>query len=345
MTKIGVVGASGYTGLELMRILRRHPECELVAATSEQKAGQPVAEAFPALRGIVDLDFESMDPEALGARCDAAFVCLPHATAAVAVAGLRKGGARVVDISADFRLDDQATYEQWYGPHGAPELFGQGVYGIPELYRDALRGAELAAAAGCYPTSALLPMVPFLRAGVAEPAPILVDAKSGVSGAGRKLDEQFLFGEMEGNATAYAVAAHRHGPEMEQEASKAAGAPARVTFVPQLLPTFRGILASVYLQLREPLTTEGAQAILREAYGDEPFVRALAPGQTPRLGSVRGSNFCDVTAVVDERTNTLIALSAIDNLVKGAVGQGTQCLNLMMGWDEALGLAEGPAYP
>lgn len=343
--KIAVIGASGYTGLELLRILARHPHAEAVAATSEQLAGQEVGEAYPALRGWVDLRFEALDPEALASRVDAAIVCLPHATAARAVGALRKGGVRVVDISADFRFDDQAVYEQWYGAHGAPEIFGQAVYGLPELYRDALAGADLAAAAGCYPTSALLPMVPFLRAGLVEPAPILIDSKSGVSGAGRKLDAGFLFGELDGNARAYAVAAHRHGPEIEQEASKAAGAAAKVTFVPHLLPTVRGILSSVYLQLREPLSSEQAHEVLQEAYRDEPFVRVLPAGETPQLSSVRGSNYCDVTAVADPHTGTLVALASIDNLVKGAVGQGVQCLNLMAGWDETAGLLEAPLYP
>lgn len=343
--RIAVVGASGYTGLEALRILRRHPECEIAAVTSEQKAGQALGEAFPALRGVVELSFETLDAEALGSRVEAAIVCLPHATAAPAVAALRKGGAKVVDLSADFRFEDSAVYEQWYGPHGAPELFGQAVYGLPELHREALRGASLAAAAGCYPTSALLPMVPFLRAGVAETSGIIVDAKSGVSGAGRKLADAYLFSEHDENCMAYAVAAHRHGPEIEQEAGRAAGETARVILVPHLLPTIRGIVASVYLRLRGPLTSEAAQEILEQAYRDEPFVRVLPPGETPRLSSVRGSNFCDVAVVVHEATGTLIALSALDNLVKGASGQGVQCLNLMMGWDETLGLTEAPLHP
>jgi len=343
--RVAVVGASGYTGLELLRILHRHPRCEVVAVTSEQRAGEVVGEAFPSLRGLVDLRFESLDPGALVGRAEVAFVCLPHATAARAVAGLRKGGMRVVDISADFRLEDREVYEAWYGPHGAPELFGQAVYGLPELHREALREAQLVAAPGCYPTAALIPMAPFLRAGLVEPEAILVDAKSGVSGAGRKLAETYLFAELDGNAMAYAVASHRHGPEIEQEAARAAGAPARVTFVPHLLPTVRGILSSVYLRLRRPLTTQQAREVLARAYASERFVRILPEAETPRLGSVRGSNFCDVTALVDERTGTLVALSALDNLVKGAVGQGVQCLNLMAGWDEGLGLLEAPLRP
>lgn len=343
--RVAVIGASGYTGMELMRILHRHPRTEIAAATSEQRAGQQVGEAFPALRGVVNATFESLDPKKLIGRVDAAFTCLPHATAAPVVAALRKGGVTVIDISADFRLRDPAVYEAWYGPHGAPELFRDGVYGLPEVYGAEIAEASLVAAPGCYPTSALLPMLPFLRAGVVEAAPIIVDAKSGVSGAGRTLQEPYLMGEHDGNFYAYKVAAHRHGPEIEQEASVAAGEAATVTFVPHLLPTIRGIGATVYLRLKQSLSTADARAILVEAYEAAPFVRVMPEGETPRLSSVRGSNFCDVGCVVDERAGTLVALGAIDNLVKGAVGQGVQCLNLTQGWAETLGLEEAPFSP
>ena len=343
--RIAVVGASGYTGLESLRILHRHPSCEIVAATSEQRAGQSVGEAYPALRGIIDLRFESADPEALARKADAAILCLPHATAAPIAAGLRKAGVRVVDLSADFRFSDLALYEAWYGPHGAPELFGQGVYGLPELYREAIRGADLVAAAGCYPTSVLIPMVPFLRAGVVQTEGIHIDSKSGVSGAGRKLAEPYLMAEMDGNAMAYAVASHRHGPEIEQQASAAAGSEVRVSFVPHLLPTVRGMLSSIYLRTTRPLGQEEARAILAEAWADEPFVRMLPVGETPQLRNVRGSNFCDVNVFADERNGTLVALAAIDNLVKGASGQGVQCLNLMAGFEETAGLGEAPLSP
>jgi N-acetyl-gamma-glutamyl-phosphate reductase len=343
--KVGVIGASGYTGLELLRIVHRHPRLELAAATSEQKAGQPVGDAYPSLRGVVDATFESLDPAALAGRIDVAFLCLPHATAAPVAAVLHKAGVLVVDISADFRLTDPDTYEAWYGPHGAPELFGQGVYGLPELYRKELVGASLIATAGCYPTAALVPMLPLLREGVVEPGPVVVDAKSGVSGAGRSLADPYLFAELDGNVQAYKVANHRHQPEMEQEASIAAGEPVSVTFVPQLLPLVRGIACSVYLRAKEGLTTEGARDVLARAYADAPFVRVLATGETPALAHVRGSNFCDVAVTVDDRNGTVVALSAIDNLVKGAVGQGVQCLNLSLGWRETEGLEEAPLRP
>jgi N-acetyl-gamma-glutamyl-phosphate reductase len=343
--KVAVVGASGYTGLELLRIVLRHPRLELEAVTSQQRAGRVVGEAFPALRGLVDLRFEAFDPAAIGGRVEAAFVCLPHAQAARAVAALRKGGVRVVDLSADFRLRDPEVYRAWYGEHGAPELFGQAVYGLPEVHRQALAGAELVAAPGCYPTSALLPLIPFLRAGWVEPQPIFVDAKSGVSGAGRNVDAAYLFAELDENAKAYKVAAHRHAPEIEQEASAAAGQAVGITFVPHLLPTIRGIITSVYLRPRRRLRSAEARELLEEAYRDARFVRVLPEGETPSLAAVRGSNFCDVTAVVDERQGTLIGLSALDNLVKGAGGQAVQCLNLMSGFEESCGLLEAPLAP
>lgn len=339
--RVAIVGASGYTGLELLRWVRRHPELELAAVTSEQRAGQPVGEAFPALRGLVDLRFEALDAERLAGRVEAAFAALPHAASAPAVAALRKAGVKVVDLSADFRLRDLEVYRTWYGEHGAPELFGKAVYGLPELHRDALRGAELVAAPGCYPTSALLPLVPFLREGLVAEGPVFVDSKSGVSGAGRKVDAAFLFAELEGNAKAYKVTTHRHVPEIAQEASEAAGRPVAVTFVPHLIPTVRGILTSVLVRPSRPLRPGQAREVLEAAYREAPFVRVLPEGETPSLGAVRGSNFCDVAAFVDEPAGTLVLLSALDNLVKGAGGQGLQCLNLMEGWDERLGLWEG----
>jgi len=343
--KVAVVGASGYTGLELLRIVLRHPELTLVAVTSEQRAGQEVGNAFPALRGLVGLAFEPLDAAALARRVEVAFVCLPHATAAPAVAALRGAGVRVVDLSADFRLRDLATYEAWYGEHQARQLFGQAVYGLPEVYATDLASADLVAAPGCYPTSALLPMLPFLRQAVVETSGIIVDSKSGASGAGRTLQEGFLFAELDENARAYKVAAHRHGPEIEQEASLAAREPVAVTFVPHLLPIIRGIVSTIYLRPKRALDGAAAQQILETAYVDSPFVRVLPPGETPSLAAVRGSNFCDVAVVIDDRHGTLVALGALDNLVKGSGGQAIQCLNLMCGWPETTGLLEAPLSP
>ncbi len=344
--RVAVVGASGYTGLELIRVLLRHPEVELCAVTSERRAGEPVGEAFPALRGLLDLRFEAADPSRLAGRAELAFTALPHAASAPIVRDLRKAGVPVVDLSADFRLRDAETYAAWYGPHAAPELLPGAVYGLPELHREAIRSAELVAAPGCYPTSVLLPLVPFLRRGLLEPGAIAVDSKSGVSGAGRKAEEAYLFAELGENCRAYKAGhAHRHVPEIEEQAGLAAGGAVAVTFVPHLLPVVRGIATSIYGRLRQPLSSEDALAVLADAYGDEQFVRVLPAGETPSLASVRGSNFCDVGAVVDERSGTLVLLSAIDNLVKGAGGQAVQCMNLMRGLDESLGLTEAPLVP
>jgi len=343
--KVAVVGASGYTGLELLRILLRHPELEIAAVTSEQRAGLPVGDAFPALRGRLDLRFESVDPGALAGRVELAFTALPHAASAAAVAALRASGCRVVDLSADFRLRSLETYETWYGAHPAPALLDDAVYGLPELHREALRGASLVAAPGCYPTSVLIPLAPILRAGLVEPHGIHIDAKSGVSGAGRTLADGYLFAELDGNCRAYKPGfSHRHAPEIEQEASRAAGSEVRVTFVPHLLPTTRGIATSVYLR---PRTGDAAAAreALRDAYAGEPFVRVLREGELPSLQSVRGSNFCDVALVDDARNDTWILLSTLDNLCKGASGQAVQCANLACGLPETMGLLETAPQP
>ncbi|MCH7601036.1 MAG: N-acetyl-gamma-glutamyl-phosphate reductase [Myxococcales bacterium] len=343
--RVAIIGASGYTGLELVRIVLRHPELELAVVTSEQRVGKPAADCFPALRGLTDLCFEANDPQSLAGRVDVAFSCLPHAASATTVAAIRKASIVTLDISADFRLRSKAVYAQWYGEHKAPELFGQAVYGMPEIYRELLPGAALIAAPGCYPTGALLPMLPFLRAGVVETDGIFVDAKSGVSGAGRSLQEGFLFAELDGNSHAYKVGSHRHGPEMEQEASLAANRDVSLTFVPYLIPTIRGIVTSVLMRSRGVLSADTAQEILATAYADEPFVRVLPPGETPKLQSVKGSNYCDVSVTLDERTGNVVALSAIDNLVKGSGGQAVQCLNVMQGWDETTGLTEMALLP
>jgi N-acetyl-gamma-glutamyl-phosphate reductase len=345
--RVAVVGASGYTGLELLRILLRHPEFEIAVATSEQRAGVPVGEAFPSLRGLLDLELRPNDPAAIAGQVELAFTALPHAASAPAVKALRRQGVRVADLSADFRLHDLATYEAWYGAHGAPELLGKAVYGLPELHREDLRGAELAAVPGCYPTSVLLPLVPFLRAGLLDlDAGIAIDSKSGVSGAGRKLEAGYLFAELDENCRAYQVGSeHRHVPEIEQEATAAAGEAVRVSFVPHLLPAIRGIATSIYARPRRALGTADAHAILERAWGRERFVRVLPAGEAPSLASVRGSNFCDVAAFADERTGMLILLSALDNLGKGAAGQAVQCANLMCGLPEESGLLEAPLLP
>jgi N-acetyl-gamma-glutamyl-phosphate reductase len=344
--KVAVVGASGYTGLELLRMLLRHPHFELAAVTSEQRAGRPLGEAFPSLRGRTDLRLEGADAGALVGRVELAFTALPHAASAPTVQALHAAGVAVVDLSADFRLRDPAVYAKWYGAHPAPELIAQAVYGLPELYRDALDGARLVAAPGCYPTSVLLPLAPLLRERLVECRGIHVDAKSGVSGAGRKLADEYLFAEMDGNCKAYKPGhAHRHAPEIEQEASAAAGDEVRVTFVPHLLPTVRGIATSVYVRPRPGADAAHARAVLEAAYANEPFVRVLPEGETPTLQAVKATNFCDLNLVADPRNDTWILLSTIDNLGKGASGQAVQCANRMVGLPETSGLLEVAPNP
>jgi len=344
--RVAVIGASGYTGLELLRILLRHPNVELIAITSERSAGRPVTDVHPAFRGLLDLRFEAVDPGRLAGRVDFAFAALPHAASAPVVCELVKAGVRVVDLSADFRLRDLATYEAWYGPHAAPEWVGRAVYGIPEFHRNAMVDAPLVATPGCYPTSVLLPLAPFLRAGVIDPSAVIVDSKSGVSGAGRKADEAMLMAEMGENCRAYNVGgAHRHVPEMEEQAGLLGNAEVRVSFVPQLLPAVRGIATTVYLRATGSLSSSDAHALLAAAYTDEPFVRVLPEGETPSLASVRGSNFCDATAFVDGRTGGLVLLSSLDNLVKGAGGAAVQCFNVMARLPETRGLLEAPFVP
>jgi N-acetyl-gamma-glutamyl-phosphate reductase len=306
-----------------------------------------VGEAYPSLRGLLDLRFTaSADAAKLAREVELAFTALPHAASAPTVAALRKAGVPVLDLSADFRLKDAAVYQQWYGEHPAPGLLASAVYGLPELHRDALRKAELVAVPGCYPTSAILPLAPFLRKGLVETSGIVIDSKSGVSGAGRKLEAQYLLAELDENCMAYKPGhEHRHTPEIEQEASLIAGAPVRVSFVPHLLPTIRGIVTSVYARPRQHLTTAQAREVLARAYAKERFVRVLPVGATPSLAAVRGSNFCDVAAVSDEGNGTLILLSALDNLCKGASGQAVQCANLMRGLPEETGLLDSALVP
>lgn len=344
--KVAILGASGYSGLELVRILLGHPEFEIAAVTSEQQAGHPLCEVFPALRGQIDLRFEAMAPAALAGRVELAFAALPHAASAPAVHALREAGVSVVDLSADFRLRDLATFETWYGRHAAPAHLAEAVYGLPELHREALRRTRLTASAGCYPTGALLPLAPLLRAGLCERTGIHIDSKSGVTGAGRKVEVDYLFAELDGNCRAYKPGfSHRHAPEIEQEATRVAGEPVRVSFVPHLLPTVRGIATSVYVRPRPGATAAAARAALEAAYAAEPFVRVLPAGELPSLRSVRGSNFCDVAFVEDARNETWILLSTLDNLGKGASGQAVQCANLMCGFAEETGLLGAPWVP
>lgn len=339
MIPVAIMGGSGYTGVELMRIIAGHPGLELAAVTSRQLEGQPVDQVFGALEGAVRLPFTAPDPAALAAQARLVFLAVPHKAAMAAAPALLEAGAKVVDLSADFRLRDQAVYEQWYAPHTAPELLAQAVYGLVEHYRPAIAPAQLVANPGCYVTSVLMPLLPLLRAGVVEPAGLIADSASGVSGAGRKAALSLLHGEVHEAFAPYAVAGHRHTPEMEQELSLAAGAEVRLTFTPHLLPLDRGILSTIYARPAGGATAEDVRAQWLAAYGDEPFVRVLEPGRLPNTKQVRGTNRVQLAVAADPRSGLLKLFSALDNLTKGASGQAVQNANLMLGLEEAAGLA------
>jgi N-acetyl-gamma-glutamyl-phosphate reductase len=327
--RVLVAGASGYTGALAAEIVWHHPRLELVAATSRSDAGRALAALYPRYRAQIELtglDLDRLD------GVDAAIVAYPHGAAAPTVAALRAAGILVVDLSADFRLRDAGTYERWYGEHGAPELFGTGVYGLSELYRDQLREAELVATPGCYPTASVLGLAPLAERGLL--AEVSISAMQGTSGYGRSSDDLVHFSAMTENAFPYKTEGHRHRPEIEQELA-ALGSPAPVAFVPHLLPLDQGELATCFARLAEPLDREAVQALYRARYADEPFVRVL--DGPPNLRAVRDTNECHVYVTVEEHGGA-IAFAAIDNIWKGASGQGVQNLNLMLGLDETEGL-------
>jgi N-acetyl-gamma-glutamyl-phosphate reductase len=345
MHKVAVIGASGYTGVELLRLLAGHPAVTVTCVTSRQQAGQPLGEAFPSLAGIFDLTFEAVEPAALSGRADLVFLAVPHQAAMGMVPQLLAAGCRVVDLSADYRLHDAAVYAEWYEPHQTPELLAEAVYGLPELYRERVRGARLVANPGCYPTSAALALAPLLRHRLIDPATIIVDSKSGTSGAGRTAKVDTLYCEVNEGFKAYGLPRHRHTPEIEQTLSEVAGRPVTISFTPHLVPANRGILSTCYASLAGAASTAELVALYRQEYAGETFVRVLAEGRLPNISQVRGSNFCDLGLTVDPRTRRVVAVAAIDNLVKGAAGQALQNMNLMLGLDEGTGLRGAPVFP
>ena len=345
MLRIAIVGGSGYTGIELLRILKLHPQANVVAVTSRKYAGHPVEEVFPSLHGYSDLLFTKPDVTYLSKSAEWIFTAVPHKAAMSIVPQFFDAGCRIIDLSADFRLRDRRTYETWYQAHTAPEQLDKAIYGLPEIYRKDIASAQLVANPGCYPTSAILPLVPLLHSGIISSQGIIADSKSGVSGAGRSLSMGTLFCEVNEGLKAYKVAEHRHMPEIEQELSAAAGKSVAMTFIPHLIPMTRGILTTTYARLTEEISTDKVLVVIKEFYKDSPFVRVLPEGTFPNISYVRGSNFCDIGAKVDGRTNTLILVSAIDNLVKGASGQAVQNLNIMAGLNESLGLDTIPLCP
>ena len=337
--RVAVLGATGYTGVELLRLLARHPAAEISFISSEQYRGQRVSEVYPFLAGIVDGTLRAPEPAEVAASSDIVFLAVPHGTAAPIAGELLRRDRRVIDLSADFRLKDPALWARWYGhAHRAPDLLATAVYGLPELYRDRIRAASLVAVPGCYPTGALLGLVPLARAGLLGEA-IVIDAKSGTTGAGRGAKVEQLFAEVNENFRPYAIGEHRHGPEIEQEL-RAAGASGGVLFVPHLLPVSRGIISTMYFRAaagRPPL-----ERIFEEAYGGEPFMSVRGEGAPPELREVRGTNRCVLGWRWDSRSGQAVVITAIDNLGKGASGQAVQCLNTILGLAETTGL-EAPA--
>ncbi len=349
MIRVAVAGASGYMGAELLRLLSVHPKVTLTGITSDRLAGEPVGKAYPHLRGLSDLRFHDLDPEWVAGVADVVFLALPHMESQKTVPVLRGHGIRAIDLSADYRLHDADDYVTWYkAPHIDLPGLAEAVYGLPELHRKAIASASLVASPGCYPAGAVLATAPLLRSGLARLDGIVIDGKSGITGAGaqgRKIDPMYLFTEANENVQAYGIAEHRHTPEIEQELSALAGAPLRVAFTPHLVPLNRGLFTTASVPLATALTTSRLLDVYREFYAGEPFVRVLDAGERPTTRAVVGSNYCDVTVVADPRTGRAVCVSAIDNLGKGGAANGVQNLNVMCGWSERTGLEAPPVYP
>ncbi len=342
--RAAILGASGYTGAELVRLLVRHPQVRLAALTADRNAGKPLASVFPQFHGLglpdlvagSDVDWSGID---------VVFCGLPHGTTQEVIAAL-PGHVKVVDLSADFRLANIDTYAEWYGhAHRAPDLQAEAVYGLTELARDAVAQARLVANPGCYPTSAQLPLIPLIRAGVIEADDIVIDAKSGVSGAGRAAKEGSLYCEVTEGIHPYGIASHRHAPEIEQGLSNAAGRPILVNFTPHLMPMSRGILSTIYVRLAGGAEVADLRRVLEAQYADEPFVRVLPPGVAPQTRHVRGTNACFINVFADRLKGRAIVVAAIDNLVKGASGQAVQNMNLMFGLPETTALDQLALFP
>ncbi len=345
--RIGIVGGTGYTGVELLRLLAHHDDAEVVTITSRAECGRRLDDLFPNLRGRYDLVFAEPDVELL-AGCDVVFFATPHNVAMNMVPELLEKGARVVDLSADYRLRDATIWSSWYGePHASPEILDEAVYGLPEVNRDKIVGARLVACPGCYPTAIQLGFIPLLEAGLIEPDSLIASAASGASGAGRQAKVDNLLSEVSGSFKAYAAGGHRHLPEIEQGLAAVAGMPVATTFVPHLLPMVRGIHATLFANLKpgQATATEALQTLFEQRYADEPFVDVLPHGAHPQTRAVKGANQCQLSVLVPQARDKVVVLSAIDNLVKGAAGQAVQNMNIMLGLPETRGLTQVGLLP
>ncbi len=344
---VGIVGASGYGGVQLMRLLLAHPQVEVVYLGGEGSAGKAFAELYPHFSQATDLVIEPVDAAVIAQRCQAVFLSLPNGIAYQLAPTLLAKGCKVLDLSADYRFNNLDTYRAWYGGDRDDVAVAEtAVYGLPELYRDRIRGANLIGCPGCYPTASLLALAPLLKQGLVVPESVIIDAKSGTSGGGRQAKTHLLLAEADSSVAAYGVVRHRHTPEIEQICRDLTGSDMTVQFTPHLMPMVRGILATVYATLRDPgLVREDLLTIYRAVYRTSPWVKVLPGGTYPQTKWACGSNLCYIGIETDERTDRVIIMSAIDNLIKGQAGQAVQCLNLMMDWDETLGLPQLGFYP
>lgn len=345
MIRALILGATGYTGVELIRILSSHPDVVIAGASSRQWAGERASRAFPFISGDRDFPLTTLEDLTSNPSGDVAFLALPHGESAASIRPLLEAGLKVVDLSADTRLRDPSVYEKWYGPHKDPEILERAVYGLPEIHRERIRGTDLVANPGCYPTTVILGLAPLINRQEVDAGSLVVDSKSGISGAGRGAKLTTSFCEAGEGFKPYGVLGHRHIPEMEQELSLLSGAPVHVRFTPHLIPVSRGMVSTMYVRLKAELSAKALRDEYERYYRKEPFVHVLPEGQFPDTLHVRGSNMCHVSVDVDERTGWVVAITALDNLVKGASGAAVQNMNVMAGLDEMSGLDALPLFP
>lgn len=344
MIKTAVLGATGYAGIELVRLLSNHPEAQLEILGSQSFAGQKISDVYQNFNHILENECEEVDLDKVE-KCDVAFTALPHGASKTVIPAIIERGVKVIDLSGDFRYDDVKVYEKWYGEeHSSPELLSESVYGMPELHRDKIKSARLIGNPGCYTTCSILGAAPLVKSGIGSTKNIIIDAKSGVTGAGRGLALQTHFCECTENSKAYKIATHRHTSEIEQELSNLAGEEIMLSFTPHLIPQKRGILSTIYINLNKPCTTEELTELYKDFFKDEFFVRVKEAGALPETKHVAGSNFVDIGVVVDERLQRAVVVSALDNIVKGAAGQAVQNMNIMFGLDEKTGLNNAGFY-